>query len=69
MQQAQDYVAHHYHQPSDEWKADWDMRGPLEDVEAFYLVGDTLANSDAWPGWKQGSEFKAAYDKMKAAKK
>ena len=64
-----DYTAHHYHQPSDEWKADWDMRGPLEDVEAFYLVGDTLANSDAWPGWKQGSEFKAAYDKMKAAKK
>ena len=64
-----DYTAHHYHQPSDEWRADWDMRGPLEDVDALYMVGDTLANSDAWPGWKPGSEFKAIHDKMKATKK
>jgi Zn-dependent M28 family amino/carboxypeptidase len=64
-----DYLAHRYHQPTDEWHADWDMRGPTEDVRALYLVGDTLANSDAWPGWKPDSEFRAAYDKMKAGKK
>ena len=28
------------------------------------MVGDTLANSDAWPGWKDGSEFKAKRDAM-----
>jgi Zn-dependent M28 family amino/carboxypeptidase len=64
-----DYLAHRYHQPTDEWHADWDMRGPVEDLRALYLVGDTLANSDAWPGWKPDSEFKAAYDKMKAGGK
>ncbi|MBV8976369.1 MAG: M28 family peptidase [Alphaproteobacteria bacterium] len=64
-----DYLQHHYHQPSDEWRADWDMRGPVEDVRALYIVGDTLANSEVWPGWKPGSEFKAAWEKMKAAKK
>jgi Zn-dependent M28 family amino/carboxypeptidase len=64
-----DYLAHRYHQPTDEWRADFDMRGPTEDLRALYMVGDTLANSDAWPGWKPESEFKAAYDKMKAGGK
>jgi Zn-dependent M28 family amino/carboxypeptidase len=64
-----DYLAHHYHQPTDEWRADWDLRGPEEDARALYLVGDTLANSDAWPGWKAGSAFKAKRDAMMAAKK
>ncbi|HWA02548.1 MAG TPA: M28 family metallopeptidase [Rhizomicrobium sp.] len=64
-----DYLAHRYHQPTDEWHADWDLRGPEEDVEAMYIVGDTLANSDAWPGWKEGSEFKAKRDAMMAGKK
>jgi hypothetical protein len=45
------------------------MRGPRDDVAVLYAVGDTLANSDAWPGWKPDSEFKAARDKTMAAKK
>jgi len=65
----EDYLVHRYHQPTDEWSADWDLRGPVEDMEALYIVGDTLANSDAWPGWKAGSEFKAAYEKMTAGKR
>jgi Zn-dependent M28 family amino/carboxypeptidase len=64
-----DYLAHRYHQPTDEWRADFDMRGPRDDVAVLYAVGDTLANSDAWPGWKPDSEFKAARDKTMAAKK
>jgi Zn-dependent M28 family amino/carboxypeptidase len=64
-----DYLAHHYHQPTDEWSADWDLSGPAEDDEALYIVGDTLANSDAWPGWYPGSEFKAIRDKTMAVKK
>jgi len=39
------------------------------DAYAYYIVGDTLANSDRWPGWKEGSEFKAIRDKDMAAKK
>ncbi len=59
-----DYRTNRYHQPTDEWRADWDLRGPRDDVEVLYKVGDTLANDDAWPGWKADSEFKAARDKM-----
>ena len=59
-----DYLQHRYHQSTDEWNPNWDLRGPVEDLEAMYMVGDTLANSDAWPGWKAGSEFKAKRDAM-----
>ena len=35
-----DYVEHRYHQPSDEWRADWDLTDPVtEDTKALYLAG------------------------------
>jgi Zn-dependent M28 family amino/carboxypeptidase len=64
-----EYLAHYYHQPTDEWQADWDLTATTADAYAYYIVGDTLANSDRWPGWKEGSEFKAIRDKDMAAKK
>jgi Zn-dependent M28 family amino/carboxypeptidase len=64
-----DYRQHHYHQPSDEWHADWNLNGPVSDLKALYLVGDTLANSESWPNWYKNSEFRAARDKeMKKAR-
>ena len=65
----QDYVLHHYHQPSDEWKADWDLSGPIQDLDALYAFGDGLANSDAWPDWYAGNEFRAIRDRSMAGKK
>ena len=61
---ADDYVANRYHQPSDEWRADWDLSGPAEDLRIYYIVGDTLANSDAWPNYYKDSEFRALRDKV-----
>ena len=63
-----DYREHHYHQPSDEWHADWDLTGPVEDVKALYQAGDMLANSTAWPNWYPGNEFRAIRDKQMVAK-
>ena len=65
---ADDYRLHHYHQPSDEWSASWDLTGPVEDLEALDLMGDKLANGDAWPGWYAGSEFKIVRDKTMAGR-
>ena len=58
------YREHHYHQPSDEWHADWDLTGTVDDMKALYQVGDTLANSTAWPNWYAGNEFRAIRDKQ-----
>ncbi len=57
-----DYVTHRYHQPADEWRADWDLSGAAADLDAYYALGEHLANSRVWPGWPAGSEFKAARD-------
>jgi Zn-dependent M28 family amino/carboxypeptidase len=63
-----DYNEHRYHQPSDEWRADWDLSGVVDDMKAHYQVGETLANSDAWPNWYPGNEFRAIRDKEMMAK-
>jgi Zn-dependent M28 family amino/carboxypeptidase len=65
----QDYVTNRYHQPADEWSADWDLSGQAMDLELFYEVGADLANSRVWPEWQAGSEFKATRDKTKADRK
>ncbi|MFT7281982.1 MAG: hypothetical protein ACI9DM_001712, partial [Cyclobacteriaceae bacterium] len=37
----------------------WRFGGMLQDVELVYEVGSQLAESELWPGWKEGSEFKS----------
>jgi Zn-dependent M28 family amino/carboxypeptidase len=64
-----DYRLHHYHQPSDKFNPDWDMSGPVEDLQALYTLGDRLANSRQWPNWYADSQFRAARDReMKGSK-
>ena len=57
-----EYIAKRYHQPSDEWSPDWDLRGEVIDIGLLYDLGRDLANSRKWPEWQQGSEFKAIRD-------
>ncbi len=47
-----------YHQTCDLWDAKWDLRGAAQDVGLFATIGGKLANSRAWPAWRDGSEFK-----------
>jgi Zn-dependent M28 family amino/carboxypeptidase len=54
------YVANNYHKPSDEVTDEWDMTGGVEDLEALYAVGRGLADSDAWPRWRDNAEFRPA---------
>jgi Zn-dependent M28 family amino/carboxypeptidase len=58
----EDYTANRYHQPADEWRADWDLTGQAQDIGLFYEIGADLANSKTWPQWQAGSEFKALRD-------
>ncbi|MES0873577.1 M28 family metallopeptidase [Sinimarinibacterium thermocellulolyticum] len=54
-----EYNANDYHKPSDEIKDDWNLDGAAQDLQALAEVGRRVANGDAWPQWKEGSEFKA----------
>jgi Zn-dependent M28 family amino/carboxypeptidase len=59
---AADYTAHRYHQPGDEWQADWTFTGMARDLQLLYKVGSELANSQEWPNWSKDSEFRATRD-------
>ncbi|HJQ69246.1 MAG TPA: M28 family metallopeptidase [Blastocatellia bacterium] len=59
-----EYNRNDYHKPSDEVKADWDYSGAVEDMQLLFTVGYRLANTDKYPEWKPGNEFKARRDAM-----
>lgn len=59
---ADDYRANRYHGPADEYSEDWPMDGMVENVELFFDVGARLANSQDWPNWYEGNEFRALRD-------
>ncbi|MGZ6143298.1 MAG: M28 family peptidase, partial [Myxococcales bacterium] len=44
-QQQVDYERHHYHQPSDEYRGDWDLSGDVQDAQLQLVVGLRLANA------------------------
>jgi len=58
------YTANDYHKPSDKVKPDWDMSGAVQDLQYYWMVGYRLAQSDTFPQWKTGTEFKAKRDAM-----
>src|SRR4051812_19930029 len=62
LQQIDDYTAHRYHQPSDEYRSDFDLRGAAQIAEIVYRFGFSLANGDAIPTWNADAEFKALRD-------
>jgi hypothetical protein len=59
---ATDYTAHRYHQPSDEYRADFDLRGAIQIAHLVMTFGRALASSPLVPAWNADAEFKAARD-------
>jgi Zn-dependent M28 family amino/carboxypeptidase len=62
VQQADDYVAHRYHQPSDEYRSDFDLTGATQIADIVYRFGLSLGNARTVPTWNADAEFKALRD-------
>lgn len=58
--QQEEWVETKYHQTSDEYDANWDLRGAVQDVRLLFHVGLLAANEQALPAWVPGDEFEAA---------
>jgi Zn-dependent M28 family amino/carboxypeptidase len=58
--QAQDYVERHYHQPSDEFRSDWDFSGLAKMARFGFLLGQNAAMVPELQGWQPGDEFEPA---------
>ena len=63
-----DYRDHRYHKAADQYDASWKLDGIVEDLNALYIVGNTIANDGSWPNWMKTSAFRAKRDAMMAAK-
>lgn len=58
--QQEDYTKNRYHAPADNFEpAKWDFSGMVADLRLLFDVGYRLSNESTFPGWKEGSEFKA----------
>jgi Zn-dependent M28 family amino/carboxypeptidase len=51
-----------YHGPDDEYDESWNWDGVAQDLQLYYILGRLLAQSDLWPNWNDGDEFRALRD-------
>ena len=54
-----EYTAKYYHQPSDEYDPDWDLSGFADQLTLTTKMVKYLADSDRWPEWYEGNEFRS----------
>ena len=62
MAQRQQFMAHVDLQPADQYSADGDVRGALDDLGMYYEVGLRVARNHRFPRWRPNSEFRARAD-------
>ncbi len=61
MEFKEGYVKDRYHAPADEFDAEqWNYDGFIQDASIYFNIGKTISNSDDWPKWYEGSEFRRA---------
>jgi Zn-dependent M28 family amino/carboxypeptidase len=54
-----EYLEKRYHSALDEITSDWDLRGAAQDIELYFRVGLEVADSERWPEWYEGNEFRS----------
>ncbi len=59
-QKLREWTENIYHQTSDEYSEDWDLRGALQDAKLMFYAGLEAANQKPLPAWMSGDEFEAA---------
>jgi len=52
-----EYNEKHYHQPSDEFHADWDFTALEQAAEYGFLLAMDIANQEKLPDWRPGDQF------------
>ncbi|GAA0331389.1 M20/M25/M40 family metallo-hydrolase [Sphingomonas oligophenolica] len=58
----EDFLAHHYHQPSDEVSLPIDWSQGIRFVDANYAIAREIADGDARPRWNKGDFFGTLYN-------
>ena len=57
-----------YHGVADEYDESWDLDGLNQSIDAIFNISNELANSQQWPNWYDGNEFKSIRDASREGK-
>ncbi|HEX7978990.1 MAG TPA: M28 family peptidase [Gemmatimonadaceae bacterium] len=57
LQQVEDYDAHRYHQPSDEYRPDLNLDGAVQMTDIIYRFARRVADAPTLPTWNADAEF------------
>lgn len=61
---AEEYTKDRYHKAADEYDNSWDLSGMVNTGEILFELGYGIADSNDWPNWYEGTEFRALRDDM-----
>ena len=65
-QMEEEYRLNRYHAVGDEYDPAWDLEGLEQSIGTIFSISSSLANSQAWPNWYEGNEFKGIRDASRA---
>ena len=57
-----------YHGVADEYDQSWDLDGLNQSIDVIFNISNELANSQQWPNWYDGNEFKSIRDTSREGK-
>ena len=63
-----DYTNSRYHGVEDEYDASWNLQGFEQTIHTIFNISYALSNSNDWPNWYEGNEFRAIRDKQLSKK-
>lgn len=56
------YRLERYHKPSDEYDPSWDLSGFVQSTTLMYDTARRVTDSEDWPNWYRGNEFRSVRD-------
>ena len=63
-----DYTSSRYHGVEDEYDASWNLQGFEQTIHTIFNISYALSNSNDWPNWYEGNEFRSIRDKQLSTK-
>ena len=57
-----DYTNYRYHGVDDEYDPSWNLEGFEQTINTLFNISFELSNSNDWPNWYEGSEFREIRD-------
>ena len=64
-----DYTNHRYHGVDDEYDPSWNLDGFEQTINTLFNISFELSNSNDWPNWYEGNEFRSLRDAQLLTKK